>query len=365
MALIDLIRPRSREQVVQRMLLTLSAGRGLEPNTFTLTNYVPGDPLRTLLEIAGEGISDAERSITLLGESGYLATASGTGLTSLVESHYGLTRQGSTFAQGVARFGAAAAGSAINLPAGMIIGTADGLKYTSREAVLIPPGNTVDVPVQAEGPGTAYNVLPSTITLLHTPLPGLTVTNPPGWLTQAGADEETDAALRSRAALRWSELGGGATRRAYEYWALSAHPAVDRVRVLDDHPRGQGTVDVVIWGPGGVGSEAVTAVNTYIQERRPLTSDVLVYAADERVVPITLELYAPGGDRPSIEARIITDLAALVRSRSIGQTLYRAQIIEVAMLPPAMLDVQVSTPDLVQGPIQALTLVPTLTWRDT
>lgn len=361
MALADLLRTRTREQVVQRMLFTLGADPALGGN-FAPTNYVPGDPLRTLLELQGEGVADVERTVSALADAGYLDRAPGEWLSLLTESHYGITRQPSTFAQGMLRLVASAAG-AISVPPGLIVGTASGLKYSTLEAGTVPAGGYLDLPIRAEQPGSAYNVPAGTINVLHTPLPGLAVTNVAGWLLEAGADEESDEALRRRARLRWSELGGGATRDAYEYWALSAHPSVDRVRILDEHPRGQGTLDVVVWGTGGIGPDVIAAVDEFVQPRRPVTADVRVYAATERVVPVTLELYAPWGDRASIAAEVQRQLALLQQGLDIGGTLYRAQIIEAAMLPAGMLDVRTELPDVRLDPTEALTLAPTLTWR--
>ncbi|MFC5846745.1 baseplate J/gp47 family protein [Deinococcus petrolearius] len=365
MALSDLIRPRSREQVVQRMLTVLSAGQGsVDPANFAPTNYVPGDPLRTLLELAGEGISDVERTQAALAAAGYLSTAEGAWLPELTLSQYGLARQASVFARGTGRFVATEA-QAVTMPAGMIVGTASGLKFFTLVPAAIPAGTYADVPIRAEQPGAAYNVPINAITVLHTPLPGLSVTNVAGWLDEAGADEETDAALRRRASLRWSELGGGATADAYEYWAVSASASVDRVLVLDEHPRGQGTVDVVLWGTGGLGAAVVATVDAYIQDRRPLTADVQVYSASERVVPVTVTLYAPGGDRTTIAAQVLANLAALQQATGIGAVLYRAQLVEAAMLPAGMLDAQVSVGDIALGPVEALTLDITLAWRNT
>lgn len=365
MAWDDLFRPRTRPQVVHRMLQVLSAGRGdVDPLNFAPANYVPGDPLRTLLELAGEGVADVERTVEQLGRGGYLQTATGQWLDALVESHYGLLRQPSTFASGLVRF-TASSGGAVGVPAGMIVGTASGLRYTTRDAVNLEAGQSADVHATAESPGAASNVPNGAVTILHTPLPGLSVTNPSGWLITNGTDAETDEALRRRASLRWAELGGGATRAAYEYWALTADPGVDRVRVLDQHPRGQGTVDVVLWGTGGIGSDVVQTVNDYIQARRPVTADVLVYAAQELAVPVNLSLYAPGVNRADVTAQVLAGLTALQLAQGIGQILYRSAVIEVAMLPPGVLDATTDLTDVHPTDTQAITLTPSITWRDT
>lgn len=365
MALADLLRPRTRPQVVNRMLQVLAAARGeVNPSQFAPTSYVPGDPLRTVLEITGEGIADTERTLEGLGLGGYLQTAQGAWLDALVESHYGLTRQQSTFAAGWVQFTAPLT-EGIGIPAGMIVGTVSGLRFTTRDPLVLAAGASGQVLATAESPGAEYNVPLGTITVIHTPLPGLTVTNPPGWLVTNGADTESDESLRERARLRWAELGRGGTAAAYRYWALTAGPGVDRVRVLDQHPRGQGTVDVVIWGTGGIGSQVVADTNAFIQQQRPLTANVQVYAATERVLPVTLELYAPGMDRPTIEAQVHAGLAELQRATDIGGRLYTSQLIEVAMLPAGVMDVRSSVGDVILGPTEALTLLPRLTWRET
>lgn len=365
MGWVELVRPRTREQVIKRLLVLLSGGQAeVDPLNFPPTNYAPGDPLRTLMELQAEAVADVERQLNVLGRAAYLETAEGPFLTELVRSHYGLERQPAQFTRGLVRFYAPATGG-VQVPPGMIVGTLSGLKYHSVQGAVIEPGGHADVEVRAESPGANYNAPVGTVTQLHTPLPGLSVTNPASWLIEAGADEESDASLRRRAQLRWAEMGGGATKAAYEYWALTAHPSVDRVRVLDEHPRGQGTADVVVWGTGGLGAGVVEAVNTYIQSRRPVTADIAVYSAAERVIDVPVQLYAPGvADRATIEAQVLLALEELQRAMPIGGRLYQAQVIEAAMLPPGMMDVRVGMPDLALDPTEAATLRPELSWRE-
>ncbi|GGR00342.1 baseplate J/gp47 family protein [Deinococcus ruber] len=366
MALDDLTRSRTREQVVARMLNVLSSSQLL--NTFQPTSYLPGGTLRTLLEIQGEAQADTERTVAGLAAGGYLETAAGQWLDALVTSHYGLARQQSGFAQGNVLISCAALSGPYDLTAGaVIVGTLSGLRYVSTTAVTVPAGGTVLLPVQAEQAGSAYNVPIGTITLLHTPQPGLSITNAADWLTVAGVDAESDGALRVRAALRWAERGGGATADAYRSWALSASASVDQVRVLDEHPRGQGTVDVVLWGSGGIGRDVVAAVNSYVQFRRPLTADVQVYSATPRTLTFTLELYAPGTDPARVQADVLTNLGALQQAALIGSVFYRSEIVEAAMTVPGVLDARAPmVPEtMVLGATEALLLAPMLSLRST
>ncbi len=369
MALDDLTRARTREQVVARMLDTLSTDpTGSDPNKFLPTSYLRGGSLRTLLEIQGEVQADAERTVAALAKGGYLQTASGLWLDAFVSSHYGLSRQPSSYATGLIQISCTAGSGPYDLEAGtVIVSTLSGLRYFSIQGGTVPAGGTLSLEVQAESAGSAFNVTGAAITVLNTPQPGLTVTNAANWLTAAGVDAESDDALRLRAALRWTERGGGATRGAYQFWALTASPAIDQVRVLDEHPRGQGTVDVVVWGSGGIGAGPVALADAYIQARRPVTADVHVYRATENTAIVPLSLYAPGADRTRIEGQILTNLAAVQKAIPIGGVLYTSALIEAAMEPAGMIDAKLPDTyhDIELGPTEALTLYPTLTWRDT
>ncbi len=364
MPLADLLKPRTRAQILSRMLGVLS----IDYPGHSLTNYTPGDPQRTLLELPAEGIADAERLIAAVAAGGYLDTASGEWLSELAYSQYGLLRQDSVIAQGYLTFTALPGNGPYELEAGAVwASTPSGaVRFVTLAGATVPVGGTVQVLAQAESPGSVSNVTANSLTVLNTPQPGLSVTNAPDWLVLAGADAESDLSLRQRCRLRWAERGGGATRGAYEFWALSSTPSVDKVAVLDQHPRGQGTVDVVLWGTGGLGPVPVALADAYIQDRRPVTADVQVYAATPRVLAFSLQLYAPGADRTRIAGEIIANLSALQQATPIGGSVYLAEIIEAAMLPAGMLDVVTTTAPqyLHLAPTEALILQPTLTWRD-
>lgn len=55
--------------------------------------------------------------------------------------------------------------------------------------------------------------------------------------------------------LQWA-ANNGCTKYAYKAWALSV-PGVSSVEILDQHPRGQGTVDVVVRGSAVLPTEAL------------------------------------------------------------------------------------------------------------
>lgn len=101
------------------------------------------------------------------------------------------------------------------------------------------------------------------------------MSNPADWLVSEGADEETDASLQRRYALQW-QANNGCTKFAYMAWALSV-PGVASVSILDRHPRGQGTVDIVVRGADVLPTEALLQkVREAVAPNVPINDDWLV-----------------------------------------------------------------------------------------
>jgi uncharacterized phage protein gp47/JayE len=358
----ELIRPRTRDELRQLILDELSR------NGFPLTDFVPGSVGRHVaVETPALGLEDLWLTIAAIARGGFLSYAEGPWLDLIAEEFYAVQRKPAVFARGTVRLTAEPGmGPYTIAPGDLWVGTPDGRRFNNTTGGTLPQGGTLDLEVRAESPGAAWNVPDGAITVLHTPLPGVSVTNPPGWLLEAGVDEESDDALRTRCRARWAELGGGSTRAAYEYWALSAHPSVTKVRVLDNHPRGQGTVDVVVWGEGGIGPSVVSAVDTYIQARRPVTANVLVYAATPRTVAVTATIQVRAGYLAQAQGAVASELTALQRETPIGGTLYRSRLIEALFARPYAVNVALSAPagDVPMAATEALVLSPTLTWQE-
>ncbi len=166
-------------------------------------------------------------------------------------------RKQATKARGFVRFARIGAEGNLPIPAGRIVRTkADGAgqvyRYVTLDDAVIPHGaNEVSVPVESETYGAAANATAGQISEQVTPVTGVdAVSNSLDWLTKEGADKEPIDKLRERYVLRW-EGSNGATKHAYASWALSV-PGVIAATVLDQHPRGQGTVDVIVKGAAGI-----------------------------------------------------------------------------------------------------------------
>lgn len=324
----ELLRIRTEQDWLEFLLRALS-GQGWD-----LTDAHSGAVGRTLVQIDARALADLSLYIPEIAQSGFLQFAEGGWLDLIAASQYGLTRHPAVSTEGHVMFTAAEGFGPYRLRVPTWIQTPGRVLYTTVAEVNVPRGTTVEADVRAERPGAKYNVGPNSLTALLTPLPGLSVTNLEDWITRAGADQESDERLRTRARLAWPALGSGATRDAYVSWALDASPSVAKVGVLDMDPRGPGTVDVILAGEGGaVGADVVAEVNEVIQRKRPLTSNVEVRSAIPRGIALegTVSYQAAFGDDAYWESA--SRLQAYQRDLPVGAVVRRAAIFQIYMSP--------------------------------
>lgn len=231
----------------------------------------------TYLELAAQGMTDARAFTIDLAPQGYPHLATGFWLDEHARSH-GMQRIPASHAAGQVYFATLQGGT---VPADTIVqtlpdATGDTLRYVvTTDTPIAAPGGLV--PVRAETAGVSHNVGAGRISTLVTVLPFVTsVSNTPDWLTTAGVDRETDDQLQHRLLLRWPSLSRGGVRANYEFAALSI-PGIVKVLVRDEHPRGQGTVDVVIAPRSGAPTaQQIADVEAALIAVRGVTANVLV-----------------------------------------------------------------------------------------
>ena len=234
----------------------------------------------------------------------------------------GLTRLSATKAEGNVYFTREETGGNVTIPANRIVKTLPdglGLEYrfiTLADSVLQSGETEIMVPVTSEEYGRNANVTPGMITEIVTPVSGIdAVENRSDWLTREGSDAETDASLRERYALKWKDVNG-TTKSAYESWARSVSGVV-AVTVLDHHPRGQGTVDVVLKGSAGIPTEAlIAAVAAFVETMRPINDDVEVKGPTPVDVAVVAQLELVHGDPTGIMAAVENRLRAMFQDPS-------------------------------------------------
>lgn len=164
--------------------------------------------------------------------------------------------------------------------------------YAVNDTVIAAGEEYGKVLVEAESEGTDYNVADNRIIVSMIYLDGVEkVTNESDWLEIAAADEESMTSLRERCSIAWSELAERTTDEKLESIASSV-PGVVSVKIDSQHPRGQGTVNIIITGATGTASD--TLCNTVMKEIAYLKEpcdDWIVKSADVVSVNIDVILY--------------------------------------------------------------------------
>lgn len=320
---------------------------------FQATSWQPGSAALQLVEMDAEATTDVQRMVQRVAAGGFLDTADGPWLTLLSKFFYALDRLPGVFARGTVRLTDVAMGGPHSIQVGHWFASTSGRRFRATAAATLPAGGTVNVPVEAESPGAAWNVGAGAITRLVNPIPGVAVTNLANWLTQAGADEESDVALRRRCRARWPSLGTGAVAASYDLWARTASPEVTRTRATT-HATIPGTVELVVAGDGGpISAGGMLAVAGYINPRVPLCTSLILSNAIPLSVPVTATLYVAAALRDVAETEATANLEQLARELPIGGTLYRSNIIEALSMPAGVRNVDVVAPAADVTPLPA------------
>lgn len=328
----------------------------------SITNWNTGGVFKTLAALCMQGIADLYTLIyeTILPNS-YAKTAKGKWLDFIAED-VDVQRHLATKTIGNVKFiRNEAVTGAIKIESGSIVKTpmtANGeeLRYFVIEDVILEADcNEIAVKCQAEFEGAEYNVGQGTISILVTHINGISVSNDADWVANEGTDEEDDESLRERYFLRWNELSTGSTALAYKSWAKSVTGVLDAA-VNDMHPRGQGTVDVIITSSDGVPTEALKkAVLNYIETKRPQCADVLVKEANLIPINITVEIWLPidEGDTEKTIAEAAKVIQAMfvpnkdrkdISIQKIGRAFYNARLNKYLMGIDSVFNVVIASP---------------------
>jgi uncharacterized phage protein gp47/JayE len=289
--------------------------KGWMPSALNLNKGV----VRGLVELWAWGLYALYRFMVVVLGQAFPETATGKWLD-LHCAQVGVSRKAKTKTSGKVVFGRSGTSGNVLIPAGRIVRTLpDGLGrvyrfMTTADVVLQDGTSEVSVPVVAEAYGSGSNVTAGQICEITTHIPGVdTVENRSGWITSEGADDEGDEALRNRYRLAWMDVNG-ATKYAYESWALSITGVVG-CSILDRHPRGAGTVDVIVLGEAGIPTESLLAkVRELVLRNKPINDDVEVRGPVPVSVEIDGELELSGGVSDQVSRDVEAALRALFKA---------------------------------------------------
>ncbi len=164
--------------------------------------------------------------------------------------------------------------------------------YVLADTVLEAGKSSCKVLVEAEDVGTHYNIAPERITVSTIHIEGIErVSNEEGWLFEEGTEKETDEEFRRRCMSSWSELSTRTIAEKLKNAAKSVAGVLD-ARIDDQHPRGQGTVDIIVTSSAGQASdELIRQVTEVIMPLKGQYEDYLVKSSEIVKQDIDITIY--------------------------------------------------------------------------
>lgn len=330
-----------------------------------ITNFRVGRIFKTLIMIFLQAVVDLYKLVANVVSQVFLTKDGAKGpWLDLKAKELGIERKQASKTEGlVAVSRNESNGTPVMIPQGTIFKTtldADGseLRFITTEKVIMQQEELkVYVPVVAELPGAGYNVPANMIKNSFQHISGIdTINNEADWLTKEGTDTETDDALLERCENVWNELSTNLTASAYAS-KIAKLDGVLIVQVDDLHPRGQGTVDIIITGTAGIPTPAlIQTVQNEVEKIKGPYDNVIVYGPEAiyQDVDVTLYINRLYGDEDLIRAEAIGKINSLfmVTKESPGNHLYRAEITSKLM------PIENTTNVIVNTPVEDVTLNP-------
>lgn len=345
----DVIKIPSKDEIVDRFVGLLRLA------SFPVASWHSGSFQKHTVETESDLLSDVVAYIQQIAKAGFIKYAgdiSDVWVDLCAENVFAEARKPAVFTQGTIQITDAGGIGPITFSSSSSFWVANGdktLRFVNitPDDRILPLNGTVTLTIQAETAGTDWNVGVGAITELLTPQPGLTVSNPAlpsgTWITQQGANVESNAALAQRCLDKWATLGSGSNEGAYRYHVTTVSPEITDAAVYSP---GGGSVRVIVRGDSGpVSSTALGLAVAKVEEKRPLgVPDVVTSNVSVRTQVVAAALQLKLGADPAIAvAAAQSAVVQLQRGTKIGGRVSRERIIG-ALLVANVEDLTLSVP---------------------
>lgn len=203
--------------------------------------------------------------------------------------------------------------------------------YAVADTVLQEGQETCQVLVEAEQPGTGYNVAAGRICRTLVQIDGYDhVGNEESWLEEAGTETEEIESLRQRCLNSRAENARLNPDRKLKSIVESISGVVT-ADIDSQAPRGEGTVDIIITGPEGTaGTTLINKVEAAIAEMEGSYGNYLVKSAESVSQDFALTVYLEKGistaGRDEQVVNALRDLMKVSKRKELN-TLYRDEIV--------------------------------------
>lgn len=308
----------------------------LKEEGFVITNFHSGGIFYTLLMIVLRIEREFKQFLRNFLNNAFVTHASGAWLD-LKAADYSKKRKKAQKARGLVTVSRMdAVGDAVKIEKGHVFKTkkdinGEELRFFVLKATVLQQGaRAVDVLVEAEMEGSRYNVPEGQITRSLTFLNGIDeITNGADWITREGSDTEDDDGLKTRTLRSWSELAARPIEDTFINAAESV-PGVLFAQADCQHPRGQGTVDVIVTGTAGEATEGLlNAVREAVDKIAGPYDNILVKSSV--VVPQDIEVVVTTddvSDDAEIKGKVASVLTELLAVRK-GRKFYELTLSDI------------------------------------
>lgn len=286
----DLIQAKTEDELMEE------AKEQLQGQQFPARLLRKGGIFYTLLALFFRALAGLYSLLPVIVQQMYVHSATGQWLD-VAAREYGVFRKQATKTVGAITFARSDTSQRIIIPAGAILSTSPDLegnemRFYLKENVVLPVGAAeASGEIEAEVAGSAYNVASGMIVNMLTFVPYVSLVNREDWLTREGTDEETDEELRERTINRWEQLSTGGIRDYYRSLVESINGVV-AVHIEDDHPRGEGTADIIISSVAGIPSAAIVEeAQQLIDEKGSIIGDIRAFAAEPVTIDVDVVVY--------------------------------------------------------------------------
>lgn len=269
----------------------------LESEGFDITNFSSGGIFFTIIMIFIQIKIELVKLLRMVLSNMFVSSAKGIWLD-LKGADYSKKRKKPTKTKGNTTLKRTTVGETVKIPKGYVFKTEQDINgeefrfIVIKDVMMGKEDLSVQVPVEAEKEGSKYNLPPGQIkkSLIH--IEGIDeIINEAGWITKEGSDLEDEESFRERILNSWAELSAYPIRDKYKN-VCEAVPGVLFAKVDDEHPRGQGTVDIIITSTAGEATQSLLDEVKEVAEKIKAPYDnLLVKSAQVVTQDLNVTLY--------------------------------------------------------------------------
>lgn len=338
-----------------RDMLAAELVEGLKQKGFVITNFNSGGIFYTLVMIVVQVRVELTKLLRSLLNTLYVRHADSDWL-GLLAADFSKERKAAVKTQGIVTlYRDPASEMTTVVPLGTVFYTdtdinGEKLRFFSTEKVMASKGTgTLQVPVEAEIEGSKYNIPSGQITQCMMHLEGVKrISNDTDWISREGSDIEDWESLRERTLGAWDLLATMPTAAKYKN-ICEAVEGVLHVTVDQLHPRGQGTVDIIVTSTAGEATpELLQKVRKAADGIKAPDDDVLVKSAVTMAQDIVLQVILPKlVSDEGIEDRVVsvvTNYFKISRDRNLYEFIQYDLLYAIKNSVPLIKNVKILTP---------------------